>query len=403
MARIRTFEHRVRVSGTLWRQSVGTVVRTTDVGWRGRSEDTVGRERKDNALQLWKTEERNPVLNGSYYNGANKTIEFTDCPFTRNDSPEDPKTYWDGVDGSFLSRISSISLETTLKTSPSQPHLLLGQSLYELRDLPSLIRTKGMCWLEVIPAAHLSWRFAIAPMISDVKKLLSLQLAVMRRFNYLVKLSSGRWVKKRVTIGKDARAVNRGTQIRQSNGALITARKTTVFTKKEWVSTSWKLDPFSNFRMPADRRDLWHKCQRLCLGVNGFGAFQAAWELIPWSWLIDWYMPVGDYIASMNNSVPALQSSCCYMRTSTSLSTYDNYVCPVWVSRYGKDFQYMIRKERIPFSPNIQYALPPSIPLLQEGQLSILRSLAFLKGVPAVPRRYRRKMDALLDSFTRVF
>lgn len=381
--------------GTIYRSTAGTVQRGELLGDWGSCTDVIGNRTGDNPLDLQRKESMTPFLNGEYWYKGTLLTKFTTCPLTRTDLPADPKAYWDGLDGTFLSRLQQISLEVTTRTSPSLPHVSVGQSVYELKDLPSLVRTRGMSWLQAIAAGHLSWRFALAPMIGDLKRLLSFRLAALRRFNYLKKLQTKKWVPKKVYIGQDVRVVDGGSQIRQSNGALVTANKTIVYTKNEWVSTSWKL--LNSVEFPETDLQTWHKANRLCAGVTSFEVLQAVWELTPWSWLVDWYHPVSDLLATWNNAVPAVQSGCCYMRTSTSRTTYSNYSKPAWLEITGLesgDFQSVTRKERYVFTPTVAYLLPPELPILTGRQLSILLDLAILKwpdfALPKISRRRKK-------------
>jgi hypothetical protein len=167
--------------------------------------------------------------------------------------------------------------------------------------------------------------------------------------------------------------------ILHSQGAFITGKRTDVYTKFSWATAEWKLDPDTDIPTMSDR-DLLGYARRLCDGITTFGAAETAWELLPWSWLADWFSNTQNFIAAHNNSVPCSYGRLCYMRTTkgNSVIEVDPSSIPPGVTLSGQFRLWGVRKIRQPLVP-ISVIPLPSLPILDVGQWSILASLAAVR------------------------
>lgn len=169
-----------------------------------------------------------------------------------------------------------------------------------------------------------------------------------------------------------------------------------TYTEKVWGSIRWRLvEPSSPYN-----RELWTNyrerlllAKRLTFGLTSYEALATAWELMPWSWFVDWFGHVGEFIAATNNTLGCDVSSICLMRTTTSRSEYAIKVKPDWVSVIGEGSEFESYKGRYPVEPWLIQVAPPMffLPILTGRQWSILGALAVLRAPVKVPRRKLRK------------
>lgn len=230
--------------------------------------------------------------------------------------------------------------------------------------------------LRGLAAGHITNRFAIAPVISDIRALLSFQKAADKRFEYLERLRKKKVARRRVGMGSDSYAVDNGTKTIQSRGAVITAKERVEYTLDSWATVTWRaqwdgLKPeiFQNNRILAEK---------LVYGISDFESFVTAWELIPWSWLTDWFTGMQDLILAHNNTVGATAIEVCYMATTSSRTTWSNISHPGWVSLSGPFYAGEVRKVRIVVPTSLLYMPTVSLPMLTHKQWSILGSLLVL-------------------------
>jgi hypothetical protein len=112
--------------------------------------------------------------------------------------------------------------------------------------------------------------------------------------------------------------------------------------------------------------------RKAVLGLTFDGS--SAWQLIPWTWLVDWCYNIGDWFKVNRNIIPAQLESVCILRHTRS-----EYVDEGWSVPFGSQTLTLSRgvnfaedKERIPTVayPDAQF------PFLSGNQLGILGSLA---------------------------
>jgi hypothetical protein len=255
----------------------------------------------------------------------------------------------------------------------------------ELKDLPSLVHGWGRSLLQSIAKGHLSWRWAIKPMVSDIRKLLMFQQAVRRRNLELSLLRVQRYQKRKVQL--DSAAITEGptTVTVNSSNAVISSQRTTQYSSRVWGSVKWKLD--DSVVLPIENDKLWQQAWRLTFGITTHGALETLWELTPWSWLADWFFGFGTVLAATNNTIKATWAQTCVMRTTQSRVVWS--ITPgtwqSWCRINGTPWATYVRKERWPATPLLPF-IPSLRPLVSLKAWSILASLYVLRRGVGTPR-----------------
>lgn len=379
MAQLKQRDLRATVGGALkyYVPSPSTTLRTCLMGQRDSCQSEYGLRNQANALSIYHITTHYPLLNGQLVSSGILQREFVGFPIGNNAvGPTDPRTVF-GTPS--VAQLNNDAWEILAKTNPSRPHVNVPAALGELKDLPSLVKGWGDGLLAAAAKGNLSWRWAIKPMIGDVRKLANFVSAANKRLNELRRLRDGKKIRKRCNLSANTVASGPTRSLIHSEGAAVYAFARSVSEFQKWGSAEWYLLPNSVLPEYSDA-DLDRFNKRVALGLTTHGALEAAWELCPWSWFIDWFSNVGDMLAATNNSVGCTWGRICVMRTSYSRTTYD--LDPVgtanWVTYdgwYNLQFQ---RKERWPTYPIVPFPLP-TLPILDGGKLSILLSLAALR------------------------
>jgi len=395
-----TYRYRTRDQRTL--QSGGAIVngieypREVYVGKNWTCDDYVDPTRsKDNWFQLFEWERKYPVLNGSYVTPyvdvalANRTIDGAEPPVN-------PRLQWS------LPNWASTIAYVVAATNPGQPHISLPSFVGELRDFPALFTMfpealmksgRGAC--ARVGGSYVGYRFGWRPFLGDLRAMIDFVRQVSARLRWLLALARGKKIKRRCLLSKEVKKDHGDFISNSANGVLLEHRRSRVHRQWTWATTRWAFNPitgysfFDNFH---DWDDVLHYAWRLTYGVNGFGALAAVWELTPWSWFIDWFFNVGQLIGGLNNSLPVILESVCWMRTTLTEVTYrltDRYTMPSWCWISG---DFMTRgkcKERLALahSPLAQYfpALV-AVPIFNGGQASIAAGLVAQMSNPRFKR-----------------
>jgi hypothetical protein len=319
-----------------------------------------------------------PVLGGKELHANGSVLrEFVDFPLAYRPGAPDPVAQFANYSSLEL---SNLAWEILGKTNPNVPHVSVPQGLGELKDLPDLVNGWGGNILRRIAKGYLSWRWAIAPMIGDLKKLLKFVKAVDERIIHLMRLRDGQTLRRRCHLGKTTVKPAPSYVILHSEGAVLKGWRQVTYTSEVWGTAQWKLDPSSNLPQLGygPLKDL---ARRLALGITSHEALSVAWELTPWSWLADWFGDLGDVIAATNNTVPLTWEKVCLMRTRIGKSDYvlDKSASATWPTFKGWYVEDYTRKERQIVFPITPVPIP-FLPILDGGKLSILASLAALRS-----------------------
>lgn len=269
-------------------------------------------------------------------------------------------------------------------TNPSKPTVDLAVSLAELKDLPDLIRTTGRRFIDGYASGVLKYEFAIRPMVSDFYKLLDFKKSTDNRVNLLKQLKSGSTCRKATVFSGSAVRAYDGSATQQS----IVMESLTAFwfygychgarlSTTQWGYVNWSpIDLPSFSRLVGDDSNARRLARRLEFGNPDF--MSTAWELLPWSWLADWFGNIGDWLQAHRSGIPVRPDTPSVCKTDRLSITYGSLSNP----GYGivKDqvtwTRHIIKKSRARASA----ALPSAhLPILNERQVSILLSIASLR------------------------
>lgn len=234
---------------------------------------------------------------------------------------------------------ASVSMGTLLaRTNPSRPDyvpLTLLQDLVEiprqLADVGRLLR-KGSKGLDGFDLAnqHLGIQFGWKPLIQDVKDLLDLQMHIHKRKGELQRLYQAEGLKRRLYLGRWVGSTSTVQTVSSDLRLQHTVRLQAITIAERWGTVRWKpsiqlpwFDPLylfneqgSKFR-PNDE-ELIQKAKRTALGFTSEGLAAGVWDLIPWTWLTDWFADVGEFAMQYSNTIPATPTQACIMTESST-------------------------------------------------------------------------------------
>lgn len=290
-------------------------------------------------------------------------------------------------------------------TNPGRPEILLPEFIQGIRDIPRMIRQAGdtvryvrngikrpsitvassLNRAKKAAADNLAYQFGWKPLFSDLLALVDFSASVARRKKEIERLHSGRGLKRRLKLD-DRETVTpnpNSLYIWSTDGTLLWyppgSVKTTSFGRR-WATLRFK--PTANSPLP-DQED-WIRLMMTGLTLNSLAT--NLWELIPWSWLVDYFTNIGDLVEYANNSAHVQCVSCCVMSHygTTLQAPGAEWQFPSWpsgidvivASPYSWTVETKLRFKGLTSAPSIELG----IPLLGGSQLSILGSIAVMQA-----------------------
>jgi hypothetical protein len=218
----------------------------------------------------------------------------------------------DGLDGDLPD--GEYAARAAARTNPSRPYIDVPIAVLELKDLIPLIRDRGREYfrgnrVNQAAQANLFYQFAIRPMVNDLVNTLGLQTSVDKRVQEIKRLKSKNGLRRTVGLGSYSKT-DTVNLVYQSVGTYMVG----TFSVKTMVGVRghcrWLPDVESDHLLtPESMRAL---ARRAVLGLTVDAS--TVWELIPWSWLVDWCTNFGDFLSANRNIIPAVLSGVHIMR-----------------------------------------------------------------------------------------
>lgn len=294
--------------------------------------------------------------------------------------------------------VNAYALKVLANSSPANSEVNLPQFLGELKDLPGMVKGWGDFFnpkkkaqagemakvlrnsgAEAVANGFLTWKWGLAPLISDLRKLLKFQELAEARFKQLDKLRKGQTLRRRVQLDSGSKNTESGRFVVQSWQVLFDGYWKDHYTNNVWGTVQWYTPNWSGLAKSTDR-ELMARAKSIVAGMNTRSATIALWELVPWSWLTDWFSNVGDIIAACGNSTDLDWRGLCIMQHCTverrlmhnDLHWYD----------YELSMEPLIvnREKKFRFANVYPIAFPLlRLPILTSGKLSIIGSLGVLR------------------------
>jgi len=264
------------------------------------------------------------------------------------------------------------------RTNPSRPDLnplLLLQDIVDipaqLKDVGRLIKTpkKDLLTPKEVANQYLGASFGWLPLFKDVQDLFELQSHIHKRIMELQKLYSGKGLRRRLHLGEWHTESSNRVLFGGTNSCSFFGRESINSQTVRWGTVRWKPSVIYSRSQPSDA-EIINQAKRASIGLSVEGVLQGAWELIPWTWVLDWFTNVGHFALQYSNTVPASPTEACIMTQSIASYRWDNPVLPLGLSGGYGDATYT-SLDRYVGSGTIS----ASLPFIGWERLSILSAL----------------------------
>jgi hypothetical protein len=197
--------------------------------------------------------------------------------------------------------------------NPNAAEVDLPLFLFELREMPKMLKDLGdVLSRRIKPNAvnngYLAHTFGWEPLVSDLKKLFDFGKAVENRIKYLKRLESGSKVQRSLGRGSVPHAVvpGGGTYGDDFRGTLITADLATTEQYSAWYTARVRL--LTPLPPPSELPD---EVFRILLG--SYGSYASLWNALPWSFVVDYFAGIGNYIETYRGYIRYNVTSMCVM------------------------------------------------------------------------------------------
>jgi len=340
---------------------------------REQTDDVTGNFGGNNPFELVRRK-----YSGSICSNATGNLQLQNCPsFMYGTYPGKPTQV--PALSSYLNRMLAM-------TGPLTPRVNLPLFMFELKDIPRMLRHAGDLLHKIrrpsgldpakeAAAATLAYQFGWAPLIGDLGKLLDFSKAVEKTQRTIKGAHSSRGIRRRIQLGTESYATSGSSTVWSIYGLFLTPQFESELGCKTWGVVHWKVrDPNQVGKIPT-----WNSALQSALGFNLGQIPITVWKAIPWTWLIDWFADISNILQANYNMIYYRPSRACIMRTSWNIRRYKAVPTgPGATDVCTQGTIDSIFKERLPVnSPSTSFNL--KLPFMDNFKLSILGSLTILR------------------------
>lgn len=280
----------------------------------------------------------------------------------------------------------SLRLRLLSQTGPLTPKVNLPLFIFELRDVPMMLKHAGdllhklanpssLSLLKEGAAATLAYQFGWKPLIEDLYKLCNFAELVEKRNRELAQANTSKGLKRKVSLPpKTSQATRSNVIISSVTGQVIRANIQDEFRTEMWGTVRWKarMDQGLSNRPKAT----WLAAFRSALGLNLGMIPITIWKALPWSWFVDWFYNLSGVMQATYNMIYYNATAINIMETRMVTSKHFGGKSTRTDVTSGT-FQ-RIEKRRWPIQ-NTSSLTTMRLPYLDNFKLSILSSLAILR------------------------
>jgi hypothetical protein len=410
-SRTRSMDERKFFSGTRFHRIASPQTQSSFTRYSGNwgtCEDVVGNRQGVNPLGLTKKFAYTPVLNGKLFDSFGLFKAFYNHPIDLEVTPiQNPTTRF----ANYTSlQLNTMTWQALAKSNPSAPTVSVPTFLAELKDLPGLyrylrqlptdlrrfyhlvtlvptaIRYWGSNLIRQVARGYITWRWALRPMLSDLRTMFDFMSSVDKRMKQLERLKKTGSLRTRVSLGQEMISEADASVFLHTNLDTWKALRMTRTTRKTWFCCRWSTTGFTS--IPTDYNARLWLARRLTYGITSYEALATLWEILPWSWFVDWFIGIGTMIEANNNVLNLVQTGSCIMSTRESETSWPVTQKGTWSTLSGTPYALWTIKERWSSTPSLPLA-PTLDSFLKWDRWSILTSLYVLNR----GRRVRRKVE----------
>lgn len=279
-----------------------------------------------------------------------------------------------------------IATEVLARTNPSRPQVNPGALIQDLVELPQMLLNLGNNLKNKEPplrlppnsgksaaGAYLGISFGWAPLFEDIASLLDVYKYIDRRnaeLHALFEKKGG--AHHRVSFGSPSASEGPSMDLAESGGwiGLVRYKHTAETKSKVWATVRWFPTTAPGWH-PNDAEVL-ALAKKVVTGATASGAFVAAWDVIPWTWLLGWVINVRSFVLANGNTIAAASSPVSIMRTWDTTHSFSDFESTQGFVHSTSGTIRNTTKQRFIYSGTTFGAF---LPHLDAGRLSVLTAL----------------------------
>lgn len=275
---------------------------------------------------------------------------------------------------------------------PGEPLVDIPVFLVELRDIPEMYKHAFRRAKTLSNAAKskslrgvrrylqnprnpsedwLNWHFGWSPLLSDLFRLAGVAGDMQRRAR-MHRNASNNVITRRSNLGSSSAQSVTNQSPYDSTVTSWWGSRTKTTHQTQWVVSHWRQDPtYLSASLFSQQAQLF----RAALGLEF--SIDQAWELMPWSWMVDWFSEIGSVIKTRSNRAGITFKNASYMTYTETKEVVIPWRPPLTGLSGSPAVFKRETKSRTPYAPSI---LSGFVNIYSSSQLATIASLAITRA-----------------------
>lgn len=209
-----------------------------------------------------------------------------------------------------------LTIKLLERTNPFRSEFSVPVFIKELVEISSLFQFAAKSFAGYVGGQYLNYRFGWVQFVRDVKTLSDISTALERRVRELISLQKHGGLRRNIAL--DSKALSGSIVNFPTNSTWgFQCRVTLNWHKEVKFRGSIRWVPTRDFSEDLRRLGVINLAFRKVFDLEKVDP-ETLWNLIPWSWLIDYFADIGGYLAATNGSAKLIPYDVCIMREYTA-------------------------------------------------------------------------------------
>lgn len=203
-------------------------------------------------------------------------------------------------------------LELCKRTYPLAPIYSVPVAIKEFVELSTLFSIAMKGFISYLGNSYLMYRFGWMSFYNDIRTLSNITRRIESRVREFNSMAEHGDLRRRVDIySVKSQEVATNQLWHSTYGITIRGDATYYYSYKVWGSVHWR--PLPDYPMPVDDIGRWNLAVKSAFDLGEVDP-ETMWNLIPWSWLIDYFVDLGSYLETLEYTKFLRPYDICIMR-----------------------------------------------------------------------------------------
>lgn len=217
--------------------------------------------------------------------------------------------------GTRISQNNLYALDMVSRSHPFAPVFSIPVAIKEMAELASLFKIATDSFGNMIGSGYLNYRFGWQAFLRDLKTLSEITKSLEYRIRDFNRLLEKGHLRRRVKLNHELwETTQTNVATHSAYGVQIRSTLKHTYSLTTWGTLQWGLT--DRTAIPVDELAKFNLAWTTIFDIKDLDA-QTVWELIPFSWLVDYFINIGDLLGSQYMRYAIQPYDLCIMRHYT--------------------------------------------------------------------------------------